>query len=486
MIVGAFLLGLGLLLLPQRARTQLKLRQATEELNQVHANVACEQCHVTEEKMPPELCLKCHQEIGRRAAQRRGLHGADSVRGKECWKCHMEHRGKAGDILGWGSVGGKATLDHAKVGFPLLGKHAGHECQKCHSSTSKSGRPTFLDTAGACAPCHSNNDPHQGNLGTDCLRCHTAESWKATRFDHNQHSRFPLRGKHLMLGQQQECTSCHPQAPNVFKPLPVRCGEGDCHTKDDVHKGTLGQDCGRCHSDANEWNDLIYAHNDPTDPGRFRLVGAHMQVRCVSCHKTDPNTRMKVFRGLPRDCEGCHLQQDSHRGDFGTRCGGCHEPAGWKRVHVEHEMGTQRFGGAHDRVPCATCHAGPRKLRGTGELCVNCHQRDDIHHNALGPRCSDCHTQQTFAGARFRHETVGCTLRGIHRALPCIDCHKGGNYAGLAPMCISCHRDDAMRAAGAGVLPELHVVETACTLCHNTITFRGARTRMSPPESVCQ
>ena len=119
-------------------------------------------------------------------------------------------------------------------------------------------------------------------------------------------------------------------------------------------------------------------------------------------------------------------------------------------------------------------------------MCITCHQRDDIHHNALGPTCGDCHTQQTFAGARFRHDTVGCTLRGVHRALPCVDCHKGGNYAGLTPFCVGCHRDDAMRAAGAGVLPELHVVQTACTPCHNTITFRGALTRQSPPESVCQ
>jgi hypothetical protein len=39
-----------------------------------------------------------------------------------------------------------------------------------------------------------------------------------------------------------------------------------------------------------------------------------------------------------------------------------------------------------------------------------CHQRDDIHHNSLGPRCSDCHTQQTFIAARFNHDRVGCTL----------------------------------------------------------------------------
>ena len=119
---------------------------------------------------------------------------------------------------------------------------------------------------------------------------------------------------------------------------------------------------------------------------------------------------------------------------------------------------------------------------------MSCHQRDDIHHNALGPRCGDCHNQQSFAGSRFNHATVGCMLRGIHRTLPCADCHKGGNYAGLSPMCISCHRDDAMRAAGAGnTAVALYAGQTACTHCHNTLSFRqGLASRPSPPESVCQ
>ena len=73
-------------------------------------------------------------------------------------------------------------------------------------------------------------------------------------------------------------------------------------------------------------------------------------------------------------------------------------------------------------------------------------------------------------------------LRGIHRTLPCADCHKGGNFAGLSPMCISCHRDDAMRAAGAGnTAVALHAGQTACTHCHNTLSFRqGLASRPSP------
>jgi hypothetical protein len=114
---------------------------------------------------------------------------------------------------------------------------------------------------------------------------------------------------------------------------------------------------------------------------------------------------------------------------------------------------------------------------------MTCHQREDIHHNSLGPRCSECHTQQTFAGARFNHDTVGCTLRGIHRVLPCTDCHRGGNYSGLSPTCIACHRDDAQRAPVNRIV---HITTMECTSCHTVNSFKQQSAVSSPPESVCQ
>lgn len=458
----------------------------TAPVSRVHGNAQCAQCHLTKEEMPAQKCLACHAEIATRNKQRRGLHATPKALGKQCWKCHLEHRGENADILGWASVGGQAAFDHGLVDFPLTGKHAGQACQECHTSKNSTGRPTFLDNANTCAPCHAKDDAHQGNLGASCLKCHVGDSWKASRFDHSRDSSYPLRGKHLKLAADGSCNNCHPNAPRQFKPRATQCGDASCHGKDDPHKGNLGAQCSRCHSETSEWAKPVFDHNDPTDKTRWRLVGNHLKVPCDSCHRKDPKTNTRIFRGTPTQCEGCHLKDDDHKGDFGTRCGSCHEARNWRVVHTGHDITPQRFGGAHDRVGCVTCHSSARKLRGMGNLCISCHQRDDIHHNSLGPRCGDCHTQQTFAGARFNHDTVGCTLRGIHRVLPCVDCHRGGNYAGVSPMCISCHRDDAMRAAGMGIIPELHVMQTGCTYCHNTVTFRGALTRQSPPESVCQ
>lgn len=317
-----------------------------------------------------------------------------------------------------------AAAQHARLGFPLTGRHARRPCADCHSAISPQGKLARGDAARSCLPCHA--DVHEGSLKADCRRCHSSVTWQTKNtFDHNQKTAFRLEGQHQSAANRNRCQGCHPGWRTRFTPISSQCGDARCHANDDTHKGAFGPRCGDCHTSAEAFS-----------------------------------------KGI-RD---------------------------WTRGHA---MAPQPFGGAHDVVAkqsgCGTCH-GERRLRGMGGQCVTCHQRDDIHHNSLGPRCGDCHTQRSFVNGRFRHDTVGCTLRGVHRTLPCVDCHKGGNYAGLSPLCVSCHRDDAMRAAGQVIripenptVPELHGVQTACTRCHNTLSFRmGAGTRQSPPESVCQ
>lgn len=266
----------------------------------------------------------------------------------------------------------------------------------------------------------------------------------------------------------------------------------------DVHAGTLGSDCTRCHTTSGTYKGAR-ENFDHTKNTRYPLIGMHQtaaeQQRCAACHKAlMQRGGPLIFQVSSLACGSseCHERDDAHRGRRGMDCGGCHDtlvPAfqDARGVQRGHDLTPQPLGGAHDRLPCKSCHTVGRKLQGMGGACVSCHQRDDIHHNALGPACERCHTQRSFAGARFQHDSVGCTLRGAHRVLPCIDCHKGGNYDGLSPLCVSCHRDDAVRAAGAGIAPELHLYQTACTTCHNSSSFRmGFGTRPSPPESVCQ
>lgn len=399
---------------PAIARGGMSCGQPGSALSHAHAALQCTQCHTSDCEAAPAKCESCHSAITELRHRGQGVHGAASFKAQPCARCHGEHRGPEADILGWKGVGGKEGFDHSLTRFPLTGKHGAYQdCKLCHSAEAGATRVSFVKDTKPCASCHG--DIHDGQLGRDCLRCHSTQGWTLAAFDHARQTSFPLVGKHRLVADQGKCTSCHSvkEWPRHLKPVPTSCGAASCHKRDDKHRGSKGSDCSGCHE------------------------------------ATGFETARKVLSG--------------------------------------HDITPQRLGGAHDRLPCRTCHNAGQKLRGQGDMCISCHQKDDIHHNSLGPRCADCHTQQTFAGARFRHDTVGCTLRGVHRVLPCVDCHKGGNYTGVAPFCVNCHRDDAMRAAGAKILPELHVVQTACTNCHNTQSFRmGSGTRQSPPESVCQ
>jgi hypothetical protein len=141
----------------------------------------------------------------------------------------------------------------------------------------------------------------------------------------------------------------------------------------------------------------------------------------------------------------------------------------------------------HDSIACNRCHKDNRPLAGSGNLCINCHRQDDIHSNSLSPRCGECHTQWSFAPARFDHTRVGCNLTGLHRTMPCFDCHKQGQFGATVPTCVGCHRDDALRHANAGTDTQGHINLFQCAGCHNPNTWEPAGPGLGyNRESVCR
>lgn len=184
-------------------------------------------------------CRSCH----------RGTAGEETM-DRRCWACHREddvHRGQEGrdcerchDAASWS---GRVFFDHGLAGFPLLGLHAAVSCEECHAS------PTFKDTSGRCVACHTADDVHQRRLGEGCALCHTPNGWGVWRFDHATQTDFPLRGAHA----ERHCHDCH-----------TRPARGDevrqsatcvaCHATQDVHRGSFGRDCGRCHGEVG-WSD---------------------------------------------------------------------------------------------------------------------------------------------------------------------------------------------------------------------------------------
>jgi len=142
----------------------------------------------------------------------RDPHG--SFRG-ECGLCHGSESWKPARI-------GRG-FDHAKFGFPLAGAHAAARCTACHASLD------FARAERLCASCHE--DPHRGEMGPDCARCHGARSFHRSRRDGPlppAHA-LPLSGSH----RQIECESCHPPGEQGHLRFAGARAECDaCHLED--------------------------------------------------------------------------------------------------------------------------------------------------------------------------------------------------------------------------------------------------------------
>jgi hypothetical protein len=412
-----------------------------------HARVDCRSCH--RGRRPDQF-----ERFDAKAVGCRGCHAHEEVHGgkfadRECLGCHRQ----PGVIKARPAA--RAQFHGPTSRFPLVMAHARVACDSCHRNDEWKG------LSRECGPaCHADT-LHRGTLGGACSRCHAGGAWDAVGFSHAQDSRFQLRGRH----RQVECQECHPR--QQYRPRPTGCG--GCHQGDDAHRGALGLDCGRCHS---ETSALRFDHNRQA---AFRLDNAHRKVACSGCHPT------MEFVPRPRTCNGCHPEPEVHRGRYGTSCQGCHDTRGWQNVRAMHDVGNFSLEGAHDALPCSTCHAGGRKLGGRGNLCITCHRADDVHANSLGGKCGDCHGQVAFAPARFDHVSVGCDLSGLHRTLPCFDCHKAGNFGALTSQCYGCHRDDV---AGDGIHRGAAFFQ--CGDCHNLNYWQRPNQAPAMTSSVCR
>jgi len=400
------------------------------ELTAKHTALACRSCH--RGKTPSEFerfeikngCTSCHKH--------QKAHGG-KFKNDQCLTCHAEGGSKRQRQDALEVFHGEGSK------FPLHGGHANVQCQLCHVND------VYQETPRECgASCHQDS-LHKGTLGQECTRCHEPGDWKASRFDHTADTKWPLKGNHTKV---KDCESCHPA--RRYKGVPTSCSAAGCHQKDDVHQGKLGNACERCHR---EDKANTFQHNrDAT----FKIDGKHTKVACASCHKTI------AFKPVRGDCFGCHPEPAVHAGRYGTACERCHSTKTFGDIKALHDVGDFSLTGAHDRLDCARCHPRNEQLRGSGSLCITCHKRDDVHGNALSPRCGECHTQRAFAPARFDHLTVGCSLIGLHATLPCADCHKRGNFGGVSPTCVSCHRNDAKKIK----TPD-HATFFECGSCHN-------------------
>ena len=323
--------------------------------------------------------------------------------GLDCLVCH-----DGVDVYG--------KFDHSKVNFLISGKHANTECKGCHTGARK---PTDLQYAPRdCFACHGKDDPHQGQLGQDCVSCHTPEDWKNVTFDHSQSS-FSLFAKHITV----ECSACHTNA--LFRNTHTNCYV--CYAKDDKHAGQFGTDCSACHTPAG-WDQATFDHSKAS----FQLMGKHVGIDSTACHVGGK------FKDTPTDCYSCHAGNDKHGGAYGTDCALCHDPKGWTPPHFDHS--SFPLTGAHIRVACDSCHPGSR-FKGMLKVCSGCHNDPAYHAGLFGTVCDQCHTTTAWQPAHFNQSHAFPINHGGNNT--CYTCHPASlsRYT-----CYTCHNQNEIRA----------------------------------------
>ncbi|RMH39260.1 MAG: hypothetical protein D6689_17215, partial [Deltaproteobacteria bacterium] len=467
---------------PARAQDDF-FRSSPGALSASHAEIDgqdnCNECHDGGKATNDTKCLGCHdhQDLKRRIDTRKGFHASNKVRGKKCEKCHLEHRGRSFDIMGWPSIdGGIDAFDHGLTGWPLRQKHARLDCGECHKNKNRQGLRTFLGEDRFCGGCHKKDTPHEFERREllACDRCHSESAWKpqlpTMRFDHNdpKDAAMPIEGAHADVS----CGKCHPKARfNLPNKVPDDCA--NCH--EDPHDGHLfgTRKCSWCHSP--KYGSLQKYRFDHKRRTRFDTTGAHAKIACYDCHTAQLGTRKPR-----RSCEGasCHADDNVHGlrfQQFGKplpKCMVCHPSTSWAPSEFEHNRRTKfALTGKHADVQCRACHRGKLKPKFTWERfdakkvgCMGCHQHANVHDREFTDKdCLRCHKQpgviqitakavDVYHGPKSRFP-----LRKGHKDVACIKCHINENYENTPMECgVRCHEDSLHK----GTLGD------KCSRCH--------------------
>lgn len=334
-----------------------------------HRRVGCRRCHDRGNTRPPSkgrACVSCHEPV----------HVAKF--GRNCKSCHAS--------IEW--VGLRPEVGrkhHRKTRYPLEGSHQKVACQRCHPRSRKPAKRFRGIKFDRCDGCHQ--DRHEGDFerfdNGECAACHTVRGFRPANFGAQLHAktRFPLDGRHAAT----PCARCHKSdRPRLhFKATAKTCA--DCHANPhgdqfaaEMRKGG----CASCHNTGG-WS------RPNIDHSIWPLQGAHARTDCGGCHQPSAADRERgrgaSYRGVPRDCEGCH--DDVHAGQFrnsapNKSCSACHGVESFAIAAFDHTTdGRYELAGAHTKLECKGCHPT-----------VTLKNKKRVVRYRLGYRaCKDCH-----------------------------------------------------------------------------------------------
>jgi len=444
-----------------------------------HVDLRCAECH--RESLPTERlysplthddCSACHETPHRREL------------GASCASCHV--------TTGFKQVA-PDKFNHAATQYPLIGRHAGVDCERCHDPQSAWGRrPAFA----TCTSCHRDAHGKQTKPDVDCSACHDERGFRPSSWRVADHDRteYPLEGKHATV----PCAKCHAKQTSAravaklgsagipLHPRHEKCSA--CHEAAHADQFADRADAGACRSChvLAGWKPSTFTAERHSEL-EFALEGRHAEASCGDCHgpqRTDlpglPDASVLgsarvALTTLDPACVSCHL--DPHAAELTASCENCHSSSEFRPSRVDvamHGKFDYPLDGAHRAVPCAECHAeltqppsGIRLLEVVVSLralrfevadqrCSSCHDgphESQFDHRADAGACESCHDVTAFRPATgFDHNRDATfALDGAHRAVACAACHPNRVYRPLPRACRDCHNDGSTRtSAGAG------------------------------------
>ena len=163
-------------------------------LEGAHLAIPCTDCHKKQKEWNFRgigiNCKDCHNDVHRNQID------AKYYPDGNCNTCHTPR--------GWDNI----NFDHSKTDFNLTGAHKNKDCNACHLSVKANSvsQQKFSGLSKNCSGCHEDKHYKQFDKSdiTNCTDCHDTDSWKASRFNHNNTS-FKLDGKHINV----PCAKCH-------------------------------------------------------------------------------------------------------------------------------------------------------------------------------------------------------------------------------------------------------------------------------------
>jgi Doubled CXXCH motif (Paired_CXXCH_1) len=529
--LGLFsLLGiLGLAIVDVRRTAPGPVTAVHARINDLAGGDNCRACHGGWGQSMTAACLDCHTAIEAQQAQGVGVHGMlVGAHGQRCATCHPEHHGSGFKLVSRTSfalagVPDPEQFDHARIGWPMEGKHLEQSCAACHEHAYAEELPVgglrFLGISPACAQCH--DDPHAGDHGDDCAACHVQTGFETPHFV--GHEKFlPLVGGHAGLS----CSTCHPtdnsrhslaalRAPGLHRDQ-RDCGA--CHAsphRADFSKGSaalldnsISSACVDCHlPEHTGWSaaEALLSSAAHSTSG-FALNGPHQGLTCGHCHN-DPSNLVQVPRQGRQPVQPAGLDAEALQ-RLSLRRG--QTPAALPRSETNAFDTAPDFVAYGQRFPgrqqdqCSACHQDPHAGQ-FAALLTNSGPYDQAG-------CLACHARESFAFTAYgieQHRHAGLPLDGQHAQLDCAACHPEVNgrpaltprragiepptegpgralwpelanaavavwLEGLDPSCAACHADAHQGYFAAAGQPAAASTSGACSACHTTESFSHA------------